>query len=146
MVTSRLRSMPLLSGDSTETILIAEDEPIIARSTARVLERHGYCVLWTIDGLEALNVFERNKDAVDLVLLDMEMPKMGGSECMRHLLQRAPNLKIIALSGHLLEPQVWDPVEEGACAFVQKPFGANLLLSVIRSVLGADPSLPQYAT
>jgi two-component system, cell cycle sensor histidine kinase and response regulator CckA len=130
---------PPLNGGS-ETILLAEDNLLIARSTARVLERHGYCVLRTTDGLEALDVFERNKAAVALVLLDMEMPNMGGLECMRHLLKRDPDVKVIALSGHLLKPLVWDPVEDGARAFVQKPFAATALLSVIRTVLDGDLS------
>ena len=77
---------------------------------------------------------------VDVVLLDMDMPRMGGLECMRHLLSRDPDVKVIALSGHLLKLREWDPVEDGARAFVQKPFDAAALLSAIQTVLDDDLS------
>jgi two-component system cell cycle sensor histidine kinase/response regulator CckA len=137
-------TMPPPPPGGAETILLAEDDVLIARSTARILERHGYCVLRTADGVDALDVFERNKAAVELVLLDIEMPKMGGLECMRHLLKRDPDLKIIVLSGHLLTQRAWDPVEDGARAFVEKPFIGTALLSVIRSVLDGDPGVPAH--
>ena len=132
--------MPSPSADCAGTILLAEDDQLIARSTARVLERNGYSVLRTADGVDALDAFERNEAAVDVVLLDMEMPRMGGLECMRHLLSRDPDVKVIALSGHLLKLREWDPVEDGARAFVQKPFDAAALLSAIQTVLDDDLS------
>jgi CheY-like chemotaxis protein len=133
-------TMPSPSAGSAGTILLAEDDQLIARSTARVLERNGYRVLRTADGIDALDAFEHSGAAVDLVLMDMEMPRMGGLECMRHLLTRDPDLKVIALSGHLLELREWDPVGDGACAFVQKPYDSTALLSAIQTVLDGDLS------
>lgn len=118
-----------------ETILLVDDEELITKSTARLLERHGYHAIPHFEGTSALNTFKEMQDKISLVLLDMEMPGISGKECMEALLAIKPSLKIIVLSGHLMTPGHWDPVSAGARKFIQKPFDSMHLLHTIRTVL-----------
>jgi two-component system, cell cycle sensor histidine kinase and response regulator CckA len=116
-----------------ETVLLVDDEAITLKSTARFLERYGYRTLTARNGHEALDLFHRHKNDLHLVLIDCEMPEMGGPDCLARMLAEMPSLNAILLSGH--PPSAWDPIEAGAKAFMQKPFDFNGLLAQIRRVL-----------
>ena len=125
----------LLIGD--ETILVIDDEALLAKSTARFLERYGYRTLIANDGQAGWELFKQQKKQIDVVLLDMELPKLDGPDCLERMLKVAPDAKVILLSGHFIKPgeTEWDPIKMGAKAFVQKPFDSNELLREIRSLL-----------
>lgn len=125
-----------------ETILVVDDEKLITKSTARLLKRHGYSTLTAFNGREALAGYEHCRDGVDLVLLDMDMPEMDGTECLAGLKQLDPEVRVIVLSGHAPSPQATDPVKQGAMAFIQKPCDSEVLLATVRSVLD-DPAPPR---
>ncbi len=113
-----------------ETILLVEDEPAVRQLFATALCRAGYRVYEARNGQEALKVFEKSGDEVDLVLTDMRMPYMGGAELSRLLRERRRTLKLLAISGYAgtLDPDLTHD-------FLAKPFSRDDLLKKVREVL-----------
>ena len=116
-----------------ETLLLAEDDESVRTLTARTLEGAGYTVLCAPDGAEALELFRQNQSTVDLVLLDMVMPVMGGREAAREMHELKPDLKLLFISGY-------DPAENGlskggGLQLLNKPYAPTQLLGTIRSLL-----------
>ncbi len=116
--------------EGNETILLVEDEPAVRQLFATALTRAGYRVYEARNGQEALKVFEKAGDGVDLVLTDMRMPYMGGAELTKHLRERRRTLKLLAISGY---PGTLDP--ELTHDFLAKPFSRDELLKKVREVL-----------
>ena len=114
----------------TETILLIEDEEAVRRVARRALERYGYTVLMARDGQEGLEVLEREDSNVDLMLLDLSMPRMTGQEVLRRMdPDRAP--PVILFSGYATE----EDANVGAAAILEKPIGPRELLACIREIL-----------
>ena len=89
-----------MTGDRTPTVLIVEDEPAVRHITRLLLERAGYTVLETENGREAVALLERDRDAVDVLLLDVMMPVMTGPEAFPELRAVRPDLPIIFFTGY----------------------------------------------
>jgi len=125
-----------------ETILVVEDAEVIRKMVCAMLAQGGYTVIEAADGHEALRVLEVQSGPVHLVLTDMIMPHMNGTELARHVSQRHPNLPIIFMSGYNDDPVV-QGVERGGSVFLAKPFTAAALAEKIRQALDHsrnDPS------
>lgn len=120
----------------TETILVVDDEETIRRLLRDLLEAKGYRVLEASDGREALGVFDREK--VDLVILDMVMPDMGGRETYVRLRERKGDVRTILSTGYAEDERARELMAMGVRAFVQKPYRAEDLARVVRSVLDAE--------
>ena len=116
--------------EARETILLVEDEPAVRQLFATALARAGYRVFEARNGQEALEIFEKAGDGVDLVLTDMRMPYMGGAELTRQLRERRGSLKLLAVSGY---PGTLDP--ELTRDYLAKPFSRDELLRKVREVL-----------
>ena len=84
---------------SGEHVLVVDDEPYVLEATRETLESHGYHVATAQNGREALDVFNRQRDAIDAVLTDLMMPELDGIAVIRKLRRQAPRLPIIAVSG-----------------------------------------------
>ena len=123
-----------------ETILLVDDQQSVLKFSARFLERYGYSVLKAESGMVALDLYRRHKDTVSLVLLDFAMPGMSGRQCMEELHRMDPSLSVVMMSGYVMEPGEWHPLQGGASAFLQKPFDIRYALKVIRQVLDSKPS------
>ena len=95
---------PSAAGAGTETILLAEDDESVRMLVERTLTGLGYTVLVTRDGLEAVETFRRDKDRVDLAILDAVMPRLGGKGAFEELRREKPDLKAIIMSGYAAEP------------------------------------------
>lgn len=114
----------------TETILLVEDEPAVRSLFAQALRQAGYQILEARNGVEALSVFDKQNGAIDLLLTDIRMPFLGGSELAAQLLARKPEMKLLYISGYA------STVELGPnAALLQKPFVRADLLKAVRSVL-----------
>ena len=124
-----------------ESILLVEDNDGVRRSTAKLLRSLGYQVEVACDGTEAL---ERLWDGlrVDLVLTDLSMPRMGGTELAKHLHSRHPELPIVFMSGNLDVAELKAEVEAGRATFLQKPVSIRALATVTREIFarGLEPS------
>jgi CheY-like chemotaxis protein len=130
-------SAPLLV-PGTETVLLVEDQPAVAATAQEMLEALGYRVHVAESGREALDLFEKHKQSVDLIILDMIMPGLSGSETYDSVKKIDPNVKVILSSGYSIEGQAAEILEKGCNAFIQKPFTINELSAKIQEVLGRD--------
>jgi CheY-like chemotaxis protein len=127
-------SSQLLKG--TETILLVDDEEVVVNVSRMLLEALGYKVFMARSGQEALVVYEARKGEIDLVIMDMIMPGMGGENTIDILKTMNPDLKVILSSGYSLDGQATRIMERGCQGFIQKPFSARELSQKIREVLG----------
>jgi two-component system cell cycle sensor histidine kinase/response regulator CckA len=120
------------------TILLVDDDAVLIELNREILEAAGYRVLVACSGREALEVHEMWKGDIDLIMLDMIMPSMGGAETFRELKKRDPRVSVIIISGYSLPDEVCRLLEEGCRGFLQKPFQAPALLKKIRQVMGGQ--------
>jgi DNA-binding NtrC family response regulator len=131
-----------LKGGS-ETILIVDDHETIWDFLIDVLQKLGYCVLLAENGLDAVEIYRSNPSEIDLVLLDMIMPKSGGHETFLKLKAIDPQVKVLLSSGFVNEKAVEDLLAQGACGFLPKPHRLPVVAKAIRDVLdGKGPVLP----
>jgi PAS domain S-box-containing protein len=120
----------------SETILIVDDEAMILRLAASILERYGYTVLTAPSGRFALDLFRRMHDRIDLLVVDMLMPEMNGVELAEGLRSIDPNCRILLSSGYTLDQDVEELMERGAFnGFLPKPYRMNQLARQIRGGL-----------
>ncbi|MCK9409048.1 MAG: response regulator, partial [Bacteroidetes bacterium] len=119
----------------TETILIVEDEEMLILMIKILLEDEGYTVLEAHDGEEAVNIFREKKDAINLIVTDMGLPKLSGYDEFLMLKKIQPDVKVIFASG-FFDPNVKAELDkQGAKAYIQKPYDRTELLRVIRASL-----------
>jgi two-component system, cell cycle sensor histidine kinase and response regulator CckA len=119
----------------TERILVVDDEAIVRRVSIRVLERSGYEVLEAENGVHGLEVLDKHHGQVDLILLDMVMPQMDGSEFFWAVQDTYPEIPILLNSGFSVEGRVGQLLEAGAVGFLKKPYELVELLKSIRGAL-----------
>ena len=118
-----------------ETLLVVDDEPMNVTVMKEILESLGYRVLCAGSGQEALSIYMVKKDAVDLILLDMVMPVMGGGATFDAIRLVNPQAKIILSSGYGQDGEAGRILERGCNGFIQKPFRVSELAEQIRDVL-----------
>jgi signal transduction histidine kinase len=120
-------------------LLLADDEPTLRRAGAALLRRLGYDVYLAEDGAQAVEMFEKEPEKFDLVLLDIMMPKLNGREALRELRRIDPNVKAMYISAFGLSSE--DPsTEDGVQGVIRKPFTAATLSQRIAEVLDAPDS------
>jgi CheY-like chemotaxis protein len=123
-----------------ETILVVDDEDMI-RSLARdILQSKGYTVLEAHDGPQALDLYRNHGDTIDLVILDMAMPMMSGSELFARLKMQNEHVKTILSTGYSEDERARELMSLGVKAFVQKPYRVAELAAVVRKVLDGTPA------
>jgi PAS domain S-box-containing protein len=119
-----------------EVILVVEDEPDVRRMAERILTKNGYSVVGTPSGAEALEICAREGQAIDLLLTDVIMPEMLGTELVERIEALRPGTAVIFMSGYsheVLAPEAL--AAQSGSAFIEKPFSAGELLQTIRSLL-----------
>ncbi|NJD61266.1 MAG: PAS domain S-box protein [Deltaproteobacteria bacterium] len=112
-----------------ETILLVDDEEMIRNFAQQILEIHGYSVVTAADGQEAVDIYTRQRNRLDLVILDLTMPHLSGSEVLTRIRNLNPQVKVILSSGY----PSGDTYR--ASAFLPKPYRATTLMRVVREVL-----------
>ena len=123
-----------LSG-GTETILLAEDEEEVRKLMKLVLEEAGYKVIEAVDGKEAIEKFGENKDSINLLLLDMIMPKINGKGVYEEAKKIKPDVKALFSSGYPADFIHKKGILEEGLNFISKPASPHELLKMIREVL-----------
>ena len=118
-----------------ENILLVDDESGILEVTSEAMRTAGYNVTTARSGEEALDIFMRNPLGIDLVVLDLGMPGMGGLRCLQELTSRRKNLAVLVASGYSNEVQPGQLIEHGASGYIAKPYRLAELLNSIREVL-----------
>lgn len=119
----------------TGCILVVDDENSMRVTAKATLESLGYRVLLAEDGLQGIEVFTENIEAIDAVILDMIMPKMNGRDCFCTLRKLAPSVRVILASGFTREEDLAGMKAEGLCGFIQKPFLSAELGKILHDVL-----------
>lgn len=122
----------------TATILVVEDEGVTRNLVRRILEKAGFSVLTAADGAEALWVCEQRPGAIDLVLTDIVMPKMGGKALVDRLASIRPEIKTLFMSGYA-DKAIIDHGFDAGWAFIPKPFTSEALVRKVREVLETKP-------
>jgi PAS domain S-box-containing protein len=118
-----------------ETILLIDDEPVVLQVGAAMLGHLGYTVLQAKGGEEALRLFEAKQQEIDLVILDMVMPSMMGSEVLSRLRQLDDQVKVLLSSGYGARGRARELMDRGCDGFLHKPFDLGDLSSKVRSLL-----------
>jgi two-component system cell cycle sensor histidine kinase/response regulator CckA len=124
-----------------ETILIVEDEEEVRKLAGKILERQGYKILETFNGDDALVACERSRSPIHLMLADVVMPGMSGSELAKLLKPLYPEIKILYMSGYTDDSIVRHGVLEKGVNYIQKPFTMEGLARKVREVLEQDTNL-----
>jgi len=116
------------------TILFVDDDATICEMANIILKRAGYQMELFQDGQKAIEFYQKHWKKIDLVILDMVMPKISGREIYRAIKKINPKVKTMLSSGHSLEGQAQEGMEEGVLAFLQKPYMKAELLEKITLV------------
>ncbi|MCD6569805.1 MAG: PAS domain S-box protein [Deltaproteobacteria bacterium] len=127
--------------DGTETILLVDDEDMILDLGKTILEDEGYRVLLARNGKETLSIYSKEQEKIDLVILDISMPVMSGTETLQQILKLDPKAKVIISSGYSTNDQRVELETLGAIEFIDKPYSTNELPCKVREVLDAQYSV-----
>ena len=127
-----------VSQDASETILVVDDDDEIRDLTREILEDSGYKVLDAANGEQALNIFKEQSNEIDLVLMDLNMPGMGGRQCTREMISIDPSVKVLVASGYSAVGHGRQALEFGARDFISKPYQMREILAKIREVLDEE--------
>jgi PAS domain S-box-containing protein len=122
----------------SETILLVDDEDMIIEVGQGIIENLGYEVLIANSGEAAIEIYKKNSDRIDMVILDMIMPGIGGGETYDKLKEINPDIKALLSSGYSINGQATEIMEQGCNGFIQKPFNIGKLSKKIRGILDKD--------
>jgi PAS domain S-box-containing protein len=119
----------------SETILLVDDEEAIRGLGTQILEEFGYTVLTAADGESALRLYSEEQEKIDLVILDLIMPGMGGKLCLVELLKINLEARVAIASGYSPDGPTKEILKNGAKGFISKPYDLRQMLRVVREVL-----------
>jgi nitrogen-specific signal transduction histidine kinase/ActR/RegA family two-component response regulator len=123
-----------------ETILLIDDEKMIIEVGRKMMESLGYLVVAAGKGEEALTLYRKRYDHIDLIILDMIMPYMGGKDVFNRIKEINPKAKVLLSSGYSLNGQAQEIMAQGCNGFIQKPFDTIELSRKIREILDSPNS------
>jgi len=131
------REVPIGTGlvKGSETILLVEDEELVIQVGQALLERLGYRVIVAKDGKQAVDTIGKKGDGIDLVILDLIMPEMGGDKAFDLIREIQPAMPVILSSGYSLNDQANAIMRRGCNDFIQKPFTISALSQKVRKIL-----------
>jgi PAS domain S-box-containing protein len=127
-----------------ETVLVVDDEWTIINAIQEGFKKQGFQVISAESGERALELYKERGDDVDLVILDVGMPGMGGVACIKELKKIHPGIKLIISSGYATESQVEEALKAGAMAYVAKPYRLLEMLTKARDVLDDTDKSDSY--
>jgi PAS domain S-box-containing protein len=126
-------------GAAKRTVLAVDDESTVLALAKDILEMHGYRVLTARNGEEALRLFQQRHAEIDMVLLDLTMPVMGGMECFREMRRIDAAVRVVISSGFSADTTASEVIAEGAMGYVSKPYDIDALARVIREAFERTP-------
>jgi len=119
----------------TETILVAEDDPDVRKLTRDILERFGYKIVEAVNGKDAIKAFKKHREEIQLLLLDVVMPKKNGKEVYNAIKKIKPDMKALFISGYTANVIHKRGFLDEGLDFILKPASPNELLKKVRVVL-----------
>jgi PAS domain S-box-containing protein len=129
---------PRTTSGKLGTVLLVDDEDTARDVGKRMLEAMGYSVFLAGDGIEAIEIYRINQEKIDIVMLDIVMPKMGGGETFDRLREINPDLKVILSSGYSIDGEASEILDRGCNGFIQKPFDLKVLASKLKAILETE--------
>ncbi len=117
------------------TILLIDDEEVIRSTTSKMLHHIGFDVITAVNGKEGVALYEQQRDSIVLVIIDFVMPKMNGPTAFRKIRKINPEARVLLASGFGLSEKPQQILDEGAKAFIQKPFRMSALTTAIKQAL-----------
>ncbi len=121
--------------DNIGKILVCDDEETVRLIAKQMLESHEFSVLLASDGREAVELYQKNFQQIELVILDMTMPHMNGEDAFREMRRINKNVKVILSSGYNEQEATNRFVGKGLAGFIQKPYTINTFISKIYEIL-----------
>jgi len=109
-------------GEGNKAILLVDDEESILEFGKAILEHFGFSTMTAPNGEKALEIFKQAKGKIDMVVLDVNMPGIGGYECLKGLILLDPGVKVVVTSGYSSSRDVQEMLQMGAVGFIAKPF------------------------
>ena len=125
----------MLPSRRTPTVLIVEDEESMLYVLGKTLVNRGYKVLKASDGELAVRIYQRHKESIDVVFLDIGLPKLSGRNVLFKIKQENQDAKIVVSSGYFEEEFKSDFEQAGIKHFLQKPYMLDHLLQTLQSVI-----------
>jgi len=127
---------------SRATILVVDDEVSLRQLLVRQLRGEGYTVLEAGYGMEALAVARASDEEIHLVLSDIRMPGMLGTELAQRLVAEHPSVRVVLMTAHVLDDLTTISDSRGVVQVLAKPFDGRTMLAVIKFVLEYEPASP----
>ena len=127
----------------SETILLIDDEEMILEVGQELFEELGYCVMVAHGGEKAIQSVKLTGSEIDLVILDLIMPGMDGSEVFDHIREVQPQMPVMLSSGHAINGKSNEIMQRGCNGFIQKPFNIFELSQKVREILDEEKYLSQ---
>ena len=124
-----------------KTVLLIDDEELVITISELMLKELGYKVLKAHNGYEGLQLFEAHKTEIDLIISDLEMPKMNGNEVLKKLRKIDPEIKVLLSSGSLTDADEQYIIDKGFDGFLQKPYNLDALCGKISEILNGSVQL-----
>ena len=121
-----------------ETVLLVDDEDFILKVGSQILQELGYTVLTAGSGREALEIYTANRDKIDVVILDMIMPGMGGGETYDSIKALKLDVKVLLSSGYSIMGEASAILNRGCQGFIQKPFTVKSFSEKLREILNGE--------
>jgi CheY-like chemotaxis protein len=122
------------TGSRQSVILVADDEPLVRNLVTLLLQQDGYFVLSAADGHEGLELSRQYPGSIELVITDVQMPRLNGTDLCAHLLEERPGIKVLVMSGAEMAEIVSQNVH---LPFLPKPFDGQTLKARVRAILAA---------
>jgi len=129
---------PINLTQGSETVLVVDDEDTVLQMARNSLELLGYTAMTATNGQEAIAMYEKNRERIDLVVLDYMMPEMDGEDAYRELRKIDPDVRVLVASGYDDQSKVKPLLDAGVDGFIQKPFRLPDLSKAVRDVLDKD--------
>jgi CheY-like chemotaxis protein len=136
---------PSVTTSRGETVLLAEDDPLVRELGRRMLEKAGYQVITAADGKEALDLYQAQADRIDLIVMDIVMPQLTGREVLEALRRQGARVPICFCTGYDPTASQSESLRSLGFEVAEKPFNEHHLLEMVRGVLdshSANPSAP----
>ncbi len=133
--TIKIPTKKAVLSSGTETVMVVDDEEIMRSIAQSMLKETGYTVVLAASGIEALEIYREKQDEIDIIVLDMAMPKMSGKETYIELKKINPDVKVLLASGFRQDQRVQEALDMGINGFLQKPYVISDLTNMIRGIL-----------
>jgi DNA-binding response OmpR family regulator len=131
---AKIDAQPTMVSNSTATVLVVEDEERMLHALGKILAKQGYTVLKASDGEMALDTYERHHETIDVVLLDIGLPKMSGRDVLLRMKNRNPDVKVVIASGHFEDEMNSDIDQAGVKHLLRKPYMPDEVIKIFHSL------------